>query len=234
LSATRQAGCNALSGWTTTPVATADTLTIRRASVLPLAAFTNNTLQLCSEFGFGNQIFSTAGACSAAPNGRISNLIVNAYYVDRNSGQAAGLPSLRRKALAPGPAFIDEEVIAGIEDMQVQFGVETFAVSAENATALPSTYIDPAALTLLQQVVAVRVWLLVRSDAPEPGFSDDRCYAYAARVCANGVTADLNNAGQTTLGFQPSSSADNSATSVKRFRRLLITRTFFLRNAYGT
>jgi Tfp pilus assembly protein PilW len=234
LSATRLAGCNALSGWTTTPVGTADTLTIRRASVLPLAAFTNNTLQLCSEFGFGNQIFSTAGTCSAAPNGRINNLIVNAYYVDQNSAQAAGLPSLRRKALAPGPAFIDEEVIAGVEDMQVQFGVETFVTSPGNAVALPSTYIDPAALTLLQQVVAVRVWLLVRSDTPEPGFSDDRCYAYAARVCANGVTANLNTAGQTTLGFQPSSSTDNSFNSVKRFRRLLISRTFYLRNVYGT
>jgi type IV pilus assembly protein PilW len=234
LSATRQAGCDALSLWATIPVGTADTLTIRRASVLPLAVFTNNTLQICSEFGFGNQVFSTAGTCSAAPNGRISNLIVNAYYIDQNSAQAAGLPSLRRKALAIGPAFIDEEVIAGVEDMQVQFGVETVVGALGNATASPSVYVDPAALTPLQQVVAVRVWLLVRSDTAEPGFSDDRCYEYASRVCANGVTADLNIGGQTTLGFQPSSSADNSFTSVKRFRRLLISRTFYLRNAYGT
>jgi len=233
LSGTRQAGCDTLSGWTTTPVTTADTLTIRRASTVAQAAFTNGTLQLCSSRGLDNAIFSNAGICAAPPFGQINNLIVNAYYVDRNSAQAVGLPSLRRKALAPGPVFIDEEIIAGIEDMQVQFGVETVN-PVTGAIGQPGAYIDPAALAPNQQVVAVRVWLLVRSDVPEAGFSDNRCYAYAARVCANGVTADLNNAGAVTRGFQPSSSADNSFTSVKRFRRILVSRTFFLRDAYGT
>jgi type IV pilus assembly protein PilW len=234
LNASRKAGCNALSGWATVPVTTADTLTIRRASVLTQAAFTDGTLQLCSGRGVANQLFSTAGACAVPPIGQINNLIVNAYYVDRNSVQAAGLPSLRRKALAAGPAFIDEEVIAGVEDMQVQFGIEDINPDpAIGALGLPSRYIDPAAVTVNQQVVSVRIWLLIRADTPELGFSDNRCYAYAARVCANGVTADLNNAGQTTRGFQPSSSADNSFTGIKRFRRLLMSRTMYLRDAYG-
>jgi type IV pilus assembly protein PilW len=233
LSASRQLGCDALSGWTTTAVTTADTLTIRRASIITQTAFTNNTLQLCSGRGVDNTLFSTAGACLPIPNGQINNLIVNAYYVDQNSAQAAGLPSLRRKALAPGPAFIDEEVIAGVEDMQIQFGIE--AVNpAVGATGQPSSYINPRALLANEQVVAVRLWLLVRSDSPEPGFSDNRCYEYAARVCANGTTENLNDAAATTLGFQPSSSADESFASVKRFRRLLVSRTMYLRDAYGT
>jgi hypothetical protein len=236
LSATRQAGCATLSGWTTTPVATADTLTIRRASTVTQAAFTNGTLQLCSGRGVDNAIFSTAGVCAAPPTGQINNLIVNSYYVDRNSAQAAGYPSLRRKALAPGPAFIDEEIIAGVEDMQVQLGVETVN-PATGAIGQPSQYIDPVLpLPANQQVVAVRIWLLVRSDVPEPGYSDDRCYAYAARVCANGVTGDLNG-GLTTRGFQPSSDTSataNTFTGLKRFRRLLVSRTIYLRDAFGT
>jgi type IV pilus assembly protein PilW len=236
LSATRQAGCdtpiNTPVG-TTTSVTTADTLTIRRASVITQTVFTNGTLQLCSGRGVDNTIYSNAGACAAAPNGQINNLIVNAYYVDQNSAQANGLPSLRRKALAPGPAFIDEEVIAGVEDMQIQFGVETVNPTT-GAAGQPSSYINPRALLANEQVVAVRVWLLVRSDTPELGFSDDRCYEYAARVCANGVTANLNDAAATTLGFRPSSSGDETFTSVKRFRRLLVSRTMYLRDAYGT
>jgi type IV pilus assembly protein PilW len=235
LSATRKAGCDSLSTWTTTAVTTADTLTIRRASVLTQAAFTDGILQLCSGRGANNQIFSVAGICDPTPIGQINNLIVNAYYVDQNSAQAAGLPSLRRKALAAGPVFVDEEVIAGVEDMQVQFGVEDISPDpAIGALGQPSRYLNPAALLATQQVVAVRIWLLIRSDTPEPGFSDDRCYEYASRVCANGVTAALNNVGTATLGFQPSSSADNTFTSIKRFRRLLISRTMYLRDAYGT
>jgi type IV pilus assembly protein PilW len=233
LSPTRQAGCDTLSGWNTTPVATADTLTIRRASTVNQLAFTNGRLQLCSDRGVNSLLFSNAGICVPAPVGQINDIIVNAYYVDRNSAQAVGLPSLRRKALAVGPAFIDEEVIAGVEDMQVQFGVETIN-NAVGAIGQPQNYIDPAALAANQQVVAVRVWLLIRSDTPDVGFSDDRQYAYGGRNCANGVTADLNNAGNATQCYQPSVSADNTINGVKRFRRILVTRTFYLRDAYGT
>jgi type IV pilus assembly protein PilW len=239
LSASLKAGCinGTLNGWVSSSVATADTITIRRASTVTQAAFTNGTLQLCSGRGVDNAIFSNGGVCAAPPNGQINNLIVNAYYIDRNSAQAALFPSLRRKALAPGPSFIDEEVIAGVEDMQIQFGVETVN-PATGAIGQPSRYIDPptppAVLPANQQVVAVRIWLLIRSDTPEVGYSDNRCYEYAARVCANGVTWNLDNTGQTTLGFQPSTDTDNSAAGIKRFRRLLVSRTIYLRDAFGT
>jgi len=39
------------------------------------------------------------------------------------------------------------------------------------------------------QIVSVRIWLLVRSDSPESGFTDDRTYEYGDRLTNNGTTA---------------------------------------------
>ena len=57
------------------------------------------------------------------------------------------------------------------------------------------------------QVVAVRVWLRIRSDAPEVGYTDTNKYNYADVV-----------------DYQPAG-ADAS------FRRIVVTSTVYLRNA---
>jgi type IV pilus assembly protein PilW len=110
--------------------------------------------------------------------GRVNDLIVNAYYVSRDSDERAGLPSLRRKALINGPAFQDQEVISGVEDMQVQLGIDP--------TGLGSTatqYVNPDdPIPATAQVVSVRIWVLVRANDPEVGFIDNRVYSYGNRL----------------------------------------------------
>jgi type IV pilus assembly protein PilW len=233
LSASRGAGCNTLSGWTTTPVTSADTLTIRRASTANTVS-TASRLQICSTRTTA-RLYSDGSACAATPAGQVNDLVVHAYYVDRNSEQQVGMPSLRRKSLvSTGGAiqFIDQEVMAGVEDLQVQFGVEA------GTTGIATRYVNPNALPAVLaaggQVVAVRLWLLVRADAPEGGFVDGRIYEYGDRAQGNGITSNLNAASAATRAFQPSQSADNSFTSIKRYRRLLVSRTIQLRNALGT
>src|SRR5438309_2309292 len=81
------------------------------------------------------------------------------------------------------------------------------------------------------QIVAVRIWLLVRTDAPEAGFTDDRIYEYGDRLAANGTTGDLTNLADSTKAYQPSLSTDNSFTGVKHYRRLLVSKTIQIRNA---
>jgi len=80
----------------------------------------------------------------------------------------------------------------------------------------------------------VRIWLLVRSDTPEAGFTDDRIYEYGDRLLANGTTGDLTKPADSTKAYRPSLSTDNSFTGVKRYRHLLISRTIQIRNALGT
>jgi hypothetical protein len=216
-------------------VTSADTLTIRRATAVQTAAVAG-TLQVCST-RTSAFIMNDGGAgtpCPVSVTQQINDLIVNAYYVDRNSQQLGGLPSLRRKTLVSiggVPQFRDQEIMAGVEDMQVQLGIDTIGT-----TGVAQQYIDPVTpLPANAQVVAVRVWLLVRAEGGENGFTDSRVYEYGNRNAgANGVTSDLNSAVAGGKAYQPQASADASFNGPRHARRLLISRTIMIRNAAGT
>jgi type IV pilus assembly protein PilW len=218
------------SNWATQPQATADTLTVRRASMFQSAA-TVAVLQVCSSRVAG-RVFLDASVCGVAPARQINNVIVNTYYVDRFSQQSNTLPSLHRKMLTTlggAVAFGDQEVIAGVEDLQVQFGIDP-----NGLTGVATRYVNPNLLPVGQQVASVRIWLLVRSDTGETGYTDNQIYQYGDRLQATGVTGDLNNAAAAGFAYQPSLSTDDTLTGPRHVRRLLITRTIQIRNALGT
>ena len=200
------------------PVATADTLTIRRAATTPSTGAATGRLRICSTRVLAELVTDSSG-CTAAPAGQTNDLVVDAYYVSQDSTHRTGLPSLRRKALIAGPAFTDEEIIPGVEDMQIQFGVDP-----SGTTGVAQRYIDPAALGANEQIVSVRVWLLVRAENAEVGFTDGRTYEYGNRDAGTGTTANLNTAGSGGFAYVP---ADG-------FRRMLVSRTIQIRNALGT
>ena len=221
----------------------ADTITVRRASTITVApASASGPLRICSTRTSGVLVTDITGTFCQDVDTKIYNLIVNLYYVDQSSSQA-GVPSLRRKALTAGPGAAfqvlpDEELVPGVEDLQVQYGVDlTGGTGAASGAA--TEYLDAgAALTNLltsptapAQIVAVRIWLLVRSDSPESGFVDDRIYEYGDRLTKNGTTGDLTNVADNTKAYRPSLSADNSFTGVKHYRRLLVSKTIQIRNA---
>ncbi len=228
----------------------ADTITVRRASAITVPPATaSGPLRICSTRTSGLLVTDISGAFCQDVNAQINNLIVNLYYVDQSSSQA-GVPSLRRKALngaaactAPvsaAPCFQDDEIVPGVEDLQVQYGVDlTAGIGATGGAA--SEYLNAGAtltnlltsVTTPAQIVSVRIWLLVRSDAPESGFSDNRIYEYGDRLVLNGTTGDLTSVADSTKAYQPSLSTDNSFTGVKRYRHLLVSKTIQIRNALG-
>jgi type IV pilus assembly protein PilW len=134
----------------------------------------------------------------------VRDLEVRSYYVANNSVERPGWPALRVKALteAGGAAqFRDEEILPGVEDLQVEFVV---ARAGEDSARL--RYVTPGAvLTPEDRIVAVRLWLRVCADVTEPGFLDDTEMRYA------------------NMHFTPS-------PMEARRRRLLIERTVALRN----
>jgi len=209
-------GCPAMYG----EVLSADTLTIRRAEIAT-AALDVDRLQLCASRN--NVAIIKGTACPSTDE--IHNLIVHGYYVDRRSTQSTTYPALRRKTLVAetgvGPDFNDVEIIPGVEDMQIQIGWDGLGASAE-----ATSYYNPgnASMTAAGQVVAVRVWLLIRAETTDGEYRDNKTYEYGDRSIANGITADINVASSRTLAYRP---ADN-------FRRLLISRTIFIRNSVGT
>ena len=113
-----------------------------------------------------------------APVSETHDLVLHAYYVDRSSS-VGSLPSLRRQRLAAGLVVEDEEIIPGVENMQVQFGVDT------DSDGTVERYVDPDHPVLTPgapgfvpdaEIIAARVWLLVRSEQPEIAYVNDATF----------------------------------------------------------
>jgi type IV pilus assembly protein PilW len=127
-----------------------DTLTIRRASAR-LATATPGRAQLLGVLPTGARTLIWNGALPAGTelqpsHVELRDLIVRSYYVARSADGDRNTPALRVKsltAISGSPAFIDTEIMEGIEDLQV--------------TALP-----PNAAPL-----SVQVTLGVRADAAD-------------------------------------------------------------------
>jgi type IV pilus assembly protein PilW len=164
------------------------------------------------------QIFNN-GALPAgftATNSETHQLVVNAYYVDRRSSlspAADTTPSLRRKTLQQsGAAIVDEEILPGVEDMQIQFGVDTDVLGAANRGSIDryvnanDPILNPANPAFLPdaEILAVRIWLRIRAERTENGFTDTATYVYGDR-----------NVGPLNDGF----------------RRIVVSKTIYLRNA---
>lgn len=214
-----------------------DTLTVRRVAITPTAANAARLQLFVTRWGGATQIFkSNTAPGTIGPNAEVHDLVVTSYYIDRDSVGRPNIPALRRKFLMDGPAWGDQEVISGVEDLQVKFGID-LGRDADNDgvpddsdangipdsyTGVASQYVNPNAVPATAQVVAVRFWLLIRSETAEQGFTDNNSYEYADRLAANGTTNSLA-AGSATRAYRPGD----------RFRRLLVMRTVQLRNTLG-
>ena len=110
------------------------------------------------------------------------NLIVNTYYVADDSPLIPGTPTLRRKSLTSAggaPVIIDQEIAPGVENLQIQFGVDTNEDNTVDRYVNPGDEVyDPAAAGYIPgaRIMTARVWLVVRGLAPEVGIVDNRDY----------------------------------------------------------
>jgi type IV pilus assembly protein PilW len=196
-----------------------DALVLRRASEDAVTALQAGVMYLQSARFIDSQLFVGTGipAGFTATNSETHELVVNGYYVSDASDFSATVPSLRRRTLTTAggaPVVVDREILAGVEDFQVEFGVDTDALGTANRGSV-NLYVNPddpmidpddVGFDPNAQILAVRLWLLVRAQLPENGFTDDRAYAYADRVW---VAGELDT----------------------RFRRMLVSKTVYLRNA---
>jgi type IV pilus assembly protein PilW len=201
-----------------------DMVLIRRAGTEVVPAAADRLQVFTTRAGGASRVFNAAAPPAPittgpfGPNAEVRDLIVRAYYVSNQSNLRDDVPGLRRKDLVAGPSIQDEEVMPGVEDMQLQFGVDPgFDGNSDGApddadangfpdfyTGVPTRYVNPGDPILDTGLVAtVRVWILVRAENPEVGFVDGNSYNYA----------DVVN-------YQPNDG----------FRRLLVSRTIQVRN----
>ena len=197
-------------------VATADTLVVRRANP-DITAAAADRLQIQSSRSDNSALFigTTLPAGFLAGTSETHQLIVNGYYVSQNSTLDFGgnaVPSLRRKSLIAGPAIEDQEVLPGVEDMQIQFGVDTDPVDGIERGVV-DRYVNPddpildpadAAFNDDAEILSVRIWLRLRADRSEIGLPADNGFTYADQV-----VGPINDG----------------------FRHIVVSRTIYLRNA---
>ena len=105
------------------------------------------------------------------PASETRTLETNVYYISNESTARNDVPSLRRKRVVNG-AVMDEEVVSGVEDLQVRFGIDT------NGDTNADNYVDPETNPALYggAIVSATIWLRVRGEDSEIGFVDDRTY----------------------------------------------------------
>lgn len=197
-----------------------DVITVRRASVQAVAPEPGR-LQIQSTRIQG-ELFET-GAVPAAflpvtedPITKLSssgthNLMVNSYYVSPTSTLIPGVPTLRRKTLTVRngtPSIEDQEVAPGIENIQLQLGIDVDQDNTVDRYVNPGDPVynpaDSDAYIPGVRVLTARVWLVVRSVTTEFGLRDGRNYQPA-----NANMGQMNDS----------------------FRRLQISKTILLRNA---
>ena len=190
-----------------------DVLVVRRAATDRETGLLDQNVVYLQTSRIQGTLFLAAAGCKATdesclpsgylpPQSETHRLLAHAYYLNPNSTGRAGVPSLRRLRLVGGPLAQSEEIIPGIEDMQLEFGIDTDF----NATA--EFYVAPEiALPAGARIVSVRVWLLVRAEEPDFQFIDGRTYNYAGK------------------SFTPVAAGNQN-----RYRRLLVSKTIQLRN----
>ena len=190
--------------------ANSDILTVRRATVSPVVPRDGQmqiqTTRIQGQMFTDGIVPSTFSAADSTTH----NLIINTYYVAADSGLIPGTPALRRKSLragAAGPFVIDEEVAPGVENLQVQLGIDVNADNTVDRYVNPGDPIydrDDAGFIPGARVMTARIWLVVRGIRLEVGIQDTRDY----------------EPGDVDLGVPDD-----------KFRRMMISKTILLRNA---
>jgi type IV pilus assembly protein PilW len=190
--------------------ANSDVFTARRATVAA-SPLEDGRLQIQSTRIQG-ELFSNGVIPTGfdALTSETHNLLVNSYYVAADSELIPGVPTLRRKTLlggAGGPTIEDQEVAPGVENIQLQFGVDVDEDNTVDRYVNPGDPIfipgDPAYIPT-SRVMTARIWLVVRGINREIGIED-------------------------TANYQPGDV--NLGTYSDDYRRMQVSKTILLRNA---
>ena len=163
--------------------ANSDNVTIRRATV-SVSPLDQSRLQIQSTRIQGELFADNEVPAGFDPlQSQTHDLLVNTYYVSSTSTLIPGVPSLRRKILGSvggAPGIIDQEVAPGIENLQIQFGIDIDGDNTVDRYVNPGdAALNPAAAGFdpMVRILTARLWILVGGLVPELGIQDSRLYA---------------------------------------------------------
>jgi len=157
-----------------------DVLTVRFASPWQVTGGLSDNLIYLRTSMFEGKIFK--GSDEAEIENIISDtpqsvheLLSYSYYVG-NSGRScadAAVPALLRVRMGPTGQPLTDELLPGVEHFQVQYNVN-------------GQYLNANAVTDFSQVTTARIWLLIRAECAETGFTDGKTYTLGGQTYTPG------------------------------------------------
>jgi type IV pilus assembly protein PilW len=127
----------------------------------------------------GAEVAKTRDAVSPPP--QVYEVVAHAYYLTAALGEAhdcaaGNVPALARKTLDDNGLPRAEELVQGIEHLEIQLGLDSDADGAVDR------YVDPGADVAWEQVRAARIWVLARALCPEAGYRDTHRYPLGNQI----------------------------------------------------
>ena len=169
-------------------VAGTDVLVLRRLASSPVQNLEVNTVYFQSGYGRGRLFRS--GTVPGAPElpgtaGPVATFAVKTYVYfispfTTSATESPRVPALWRLALQADGSMVRELVAGGVERMQLQYAVASPLGDTQFLDVLPggaSIGSGSSQSPTWSDVRAVRLWLLVRSASPEPGYTNNQTYA---------------------------------------------------------
>jgi type IV pilus assembly protein PilW len=119
------------------------------------------------------------------------------YFVANNNAAGDGIPTLKRAELSAG-AFTIVPLVEGIENLQVEYGLDTDGNSTPNAyTADPGTFngcgADPCYVANFVNAVTARIHLLARTTEMTAGGNDIKTFSLGNDEAGNPITVGPYN-----------------------------------------
>lgn len=143
-----------------------DVLEMRYTLGTPVNNLLPNTLYLNADIN-QREFFIGTTSPNLSAEALDFQVVAHAYYIsDYTDIVGDGIPSLHRVALqagSAGPEVVDEMLLSGVVDLQVQFGID-YDGKDENGDYILSGYANPGDAGLAEnQFLFAQVWIVVQS-----------------------------------------------------------------------
>ena len=147
------------------------------------------------ELGTNNEAFNQTqkDGITAAP---IRAFIQTIYYVAADN-------VFKRRRLLKGKYAPAEPLVEGVDDFQVEYGIDRSGNGLANADGAKLAYVElPTSAQEWADVVSIRYHLLLSSTDPAPGVNDVKRYTYADKIDVGFANAKVRRlfSGVTQLG----------------------------------
>jgi type IV pilus assembly protein PilW len=123
--------------------------------------------------------------------------VVHIYFISTNNGAGQPIPTLKMMELSGG-AMVETPLVEGIEEFNVEYGIDTNGDGTTDAyTTDPTVYVCAGCTpeSNWRNVVTVQLYVLARNTELSPNYKDDKTYTLGRDVAGNPLTKGPFNNG---------------------------------------